>query len=96
MARACGTWLIALATSLAAILTASGAELDARLPVPAGQVATLSTCRTVWRCDSFGCQWHKICPRTCPDRYSCWSLYGAYAPYGGVGFWGAFTMSGFH
>lgn len=27
----------------------------------------------------------------CPDRYSCMALYGAYGPYGGVGYWGAYT-----
>jgi hypothetical protein len=30
----------------------------------------------------------------CPDRYSCAPLYGAYGPYGGVGYWGAFTYAG--
>jgi hypothetical protein len=27
----------------------------------------------------------------CPDRYSCMALYGAYGPYGGPGYWGAYT-----
>jgi hypothetical protein len=27
----------------------------------------------------------------CPDRYSCFSLYGAYGPYGGPAYWGAYT-----
>ncbi|UFZ01805.1 hypothetical protein LQG66_21070 [Bradyrhizobium ontarionense] len=27
----------------------------------------------------------------CSDRYSCMALYGAYGPYGGPGYWGAYT-----
>ena len=34
------------------------------------------------------------CRIICPDGYSCHPLYGAYGPYGGVGFWGAYTFSG--
>jgi hypothetical protein len=34
------------------------------------------------------------CQTICPDRYSCFPLYGAYGPYGGIGFWGAYTFTG--
>jgi hypothetical protein len=34
------------------------------------------------------------CRRVCPDGYSCQALYGAYGPYGGVGFWGGYTLTG--
>ena len=34
------------------------------------------------------------CRVGCPDGYSCFPLYGAYAPIGGVGYWGAYTYSG--
>ena len=34
------------------------------------------------------------CRIICPDRYSCYPLYGAYGPYSGQGFWGAYTYSG--
>jgi hypothetical protein len=31
----------------------------------------------------------------CPDRYSCYPLYGAYRmPYGTPGYWARYTMSG--
>ena len=31
-------------------------------------------CRDVWRCGPTGCgAWH-VCARSCPDRYSCFSL----------------------
>jgi hypothetical protein len=34
------------------------------------------------------------CRVICPDGYSCHPLYGAYGPYGGVGYWGAYTFTG--
>ena len=34
------------------------------------------------------------CRVHCPDGYSCRPLYGAYGPYGGIGYWGAYTYSG--
>src|SRR3954453_16896182 len=27
----------------------------------------------------------------CPDRYSCYPLYGAYGPYGGQAYWAAYS-----
>ena len=30
----------------------------------------------------------------CPDRYSCYPLYGAYGPYGGVPYWSAYSSFG--
>jgi hypothetical protein len=34
------------------------------------------------------------CNGVCLDRYAFGPLYGAYGPYGGVGYWGAYTFSG--
>jgi hypothetical protein len=34
------------------------------------------------------------CRVVCPDGYSCYPLYGAYGPYGGVAYWGAYTFTG--
>ena len=34
------------------------------------------------------------CQRICPGGYSCFPLYGAYGPYGGTRFWGAYTFTG--
>jgi hypothetical protein len=51
-------------------------------------------CRAIWRCDPNGCAWRSVCPRVCPNGYSCFPLYGAYGPYGGIGYWGAYTYSG--
>jgi hypothetical protein len=34
------------------------------------------------------------CSGVCLDRLAFHPLYGAYGPYGGVGYWGAYTFSG--
>lgn len=39
-------------------------------------------------CGPSGCRWHRV---RCPDRLSCYPLYGAYGPYGGVGYWSAYS-----
>jgi hypothetical protein len=39
-----------------------------------------------------GCGWR--CRGGCPDRYSCYPLYGAYGPYGGTAYWARYTISG--
>ena len=40
---------------------------------------------------SAGCGWRHTC---CPDPYSCFSLYGAYGPYGGTAYWSRYTYGG--
>ena len=34
---------------------------------------------------------HRLYYAGCPDGYSCYPLYGAYGPYGGKAYWGAYT-----
>ena len=51
-------------------------------------------CQNLWRCGPAGCNWYHVCTRPCPDGFSCAPLYGAYGPYGGVHYWGAYTDSG--
>ena len=51
-------------------------------------------CQDVERCGPNGCNWYHVCSRPCPDGYSCSPLYGAYGPYGGKAYWGAYTDSG--
>jgi hypothetical protein len=34
------------------------------------------------------------CHGGCPQRYTCYSLYGAYAPFGGTAYWARYTISG--
>jgi hypothetical protein len=31
----------------------------------------------------------------CPDRFSCFSLYGAYGPYGGAAYWSRYAYGGY-
>lgn len=52
------------------------------------------SCQNIWRCAPDGCRWHRVCTRPCPDSYSCTPLYGAYDPYGGIRYWGAYTDTG--
>jgi hypothetical protein len=51
-------------------------------------------CRDVRQCGPAGCNWHRVCRSFCPDGVSCYPLYGAYGPYGGVAYWGSYTDSG--
>jgi hypothetical protein len=67
--------------------SATGAEL---LP-PNRRVVRLPSCPPVWRCGPNGCRWYHVCLRGCPDALSCYPLYGAYGPYGGVAYWGAYS-----
>jgi hypothetical protein len=86
------------------IATAGIAVLAMGLPLPiASQAAELGAaparsaarqCPQVWACNPKGCGYMRICRPICPDRYSCAPLYGAYGPYGGEGYWGAYTYVG--
>src|SRR5262245_2945779 len=58
------------------------------------KVVDIGSCRVAWRCGPLGCDWRRVCPRRCPDGISCYPLYGAYGPYGGTGYWAAYTPSG--
>jgi hypothetical protein len=52
-------------------------------------------CHDLWRCRAGGeCNLYRVCAPACPDGYSCAPLYGAYGPYGGKAYWGAYTDSG--
>lgn len=51
-------------------------------------------CRRVMQCTPSGCFWQRSCLRVCPGGYSCAPLYGAYGPYGGREYWGAYTFTG--
>ena len=41
-------------------------------------------------CGPYGCEWRRRHYR-CPDRLYCYPLYGAYGPYGGVGYWSTYS-----
>jgi len=59
-----------------------------------GPPTALYGCRRVRTCDAYGCAWHHECPTSCPSPYSCYPLYGAYGPFGGTPYWGAYTEAG--
>ncbi|CAL80644.1 hypothetical protein BRADO7060 [Bradyrhizobium sp. ORS 278] len=74
----------------------SAADLPA-YPVTAPLTKTVEPlgphCRRVWRCQGEVCQWRTTCGGSCPDRFSCYPLYGAYGPYGGQGYWSAYSYT---
>jgi hypothetical protein len=37
---------------------------------------------------------HYVYRWRCPERYTCYPLYGAYGPFGGVAYWDAYTAGG--
>jgi hypothetical protein len=93
------TWLVGsvvFAMLVTGCLNVVGAELHAGTVLTPSVVGTEndSSCRSVWKCNRNGCDWQNVCPRRCPDKYSCYSLYGAYGPYGGARYWGRYTQGG--
>jgi hypothetical protein len=94
--------LFALGT-VTLICSAGGVDLDraaasesvvVKKRIVKPRVVDVGSCRAAWRCGPGGCDWRRVCARRCPDGISCYPLYGAYGPYGGAGFWGAYTPSG--
>jgi hypothetical protein len=83
---------------MAGFLNPVGAQSAEVLKAPryATQGAELPRCRGQLMCDATGCFPSPACrPRpVCPPGNPCYSLYGAYGPYGGTHFWGAYTAAG--
>jgi hypothetical protein len=59
-----------------------------------GPRSVRADCHQVRKCGPEGCVMRTVCSRGCPDGYSCYPLYGAYGPYGGIAYWGAYTDAG--
>jgi hypothetical protein len=79
-----------LALAMSAALTIIGA------PKEGARAADYSAIRQYEKSRQ-ACRGHHCVRRysSCPESPSyCYSLYGAYGPYGGTRFWGAFTSSG--
>ena len=71
--------------------TATAAELT----TPHARVTMVGPhCHSVRYCGPHGCVWRHSCHALCPDGYSCYPLYGAYGPYGGVAYWDGYTGGG--
>ncbi len=79
--------------SAAVLSEVKAADLNA---TQSSRIATAlpPNCQELQRCGPDGCNTYRVCARQCPDGYSCAPLYGAYGPYGGVDYWGAYTDSG--
>ena len=89
------TVLLTLAAAFAIATVQSDAKAADLSTPPASRVGAIhGNCQDLWRCGPSGCNWHRVCSRPCPDGISCAPLYGAYGPYGGVGYWGAYTDAG--
>lgn len=78
----------------ASLMTAQAAELGVYKAPPVRAAALAPGCFRREVCGPEGCFMKTTCHTPCPDRYSCAPLYGAYGPYGGTGYWGAYTQLG--
>lgn len=82
--------------ALAAPSVGSGAELsESSAPRPYRTTGSAAKCPLVRQCNESVCVLRRLCPVSdCPPGYPCHSLYGAYGPYGGSRYWGAYTSTG--
>jgi hypothetical protein len=71
-----------------AMALAAPGSLDPAIAAIQDVETVIYRCHIVQRCGPAGCEWHRICPRGCPDGISCFPLYGAYGPWGGQAYWG--------
>lgn len=83
----------AAATACFAVSTAFAADSDVTVSRRSAR-APAAHCETIQKCGPDGCRSRRVCGSPCPDGYSCYSLYGAYPPYGGTLYWGAYTDAG--
>ena len=88
-----------IAVAVAAVFGSAAMLSEAKaadLVTKSGGLATAlpPNCQDLLRCGPNGCNTYRVCTRPCPDGYSCTPLYGAYGPYGGEAYWGAYTDSG--
>jgi hypothetical protein len=81
-------WALAVTSGLA-----GAADLGALAPSGSEVVVSQAGphCTRIWNCRGEMCRWRRVCWHGCPDRYSCSPLYGAYGPYGGSAYWGAYS-----
>ena len=86
--------IVILLTGSAIQIGANAADLEGGTRVRNATQVVDRSCQRVWKCGRAGCEWKHVCARTCPDGYSCYTLYGAYGPYGGVSYWARYTYGG--
>jgi hypothetical protein len=86
--------LVASFTIIFASLSASFDVKAADARVSPSHASYGRYCQDIWRVGPDGGKWYHVCTSGCPDGYSCAPLYGAYGPYGGQKYWGAYSDSG--
>jgi hypothetical protein len=91
--------LLMLAAGLSLLAAGAGPSLAADLGLREGRSAEGALGAHCWRarvCGPAGCEWRRRCAEECQggrlSRYTCGPLYGAYGPWGGRGYWDAYTM----
>jgi hypothetical protein len=93
MGNIIATVAIGMTVLVGGLAAANGAEIYAP---PAGPRVVVSPsyqgCRPGWLCR--GCASRRNCRPTYSDAYLGYPLYGAYGPYGGSLYWGAYTAGG--
>jgi hypothetical protein len=94
MSKRLVTLTVALVVSSGIGVGANAADVEMLRDGRTRIVTASPNCQDVWRCGPAGCNWRRVCTRPCPDHYSCYPLYGAYGPYGGVAYWGSYTDTG--
>ena len=82
--------------ALIAVILATGGGVAAEAADLAPGFANAENCPRARVCHVDGCHWVRTCrpplrPSSCPDRYSCSPLYGAYGPWGGSAYWSRYT-----
>jgi hypothetical protein len=83
--------VFSLLVSIVGLRGASAADMAPLAPGRLGVADVGPNCSKIWTCRGDLCQWKRVCWHGCPDRYSCSPLYGAYGPYGGAAYWGAYS-----
>jgi hypothetical protein len=92
-----GVLIAALSVSvlLAGVVPLTAADVAGPIGIaPPEPAVVIPGCRAAWACGPRGCAWEPLCRRKAAQRYYGYPLYGAYGPYGGTGYWGAYTLSG--
>jgi hypothetical protein len=92
--------LLTLATGICLLAAGSSQLPGAELALREGRTAVPDAVGPhCWRariCGPAGCEWRRRCWHACAggrdSRYTCGPLYGAYGPWGGRGYWDAYTM----
>jgi hypothetical protein len=56
-----------------------------------GQAADLNANKRHISRSHYGLSAYRHSYRRCPDRVSCFPLYGAYGPFGGTAYWGVYS-----